>query len=387
VSTSASRLYSEHPCLQLLLYDTDVVLPSVTLQALASNIPNLRVLQVRSRALPDADWHSLLSHFSHLHTLDLSSDDLDVPPAFYEALQSLPSLRTLRAMGHVNYPALAALTQLQDLTLPLQVSSHLQPEGAGTREELGPAALGRLTGLTTLRLTSHYDLTPPALWQQHLSSALTALSKLQHLLLPRVWPGPIAAALGQMPSVTQLSITLSQPSVNDGLHLPGVQLLRLAAVDLGFLATLSAPQLQSIQGNVWHLESGSSGVSRVIVTLGTEGPSAKQQAALLEQCAQGVLGRCNRLMLRGAKKCPESLVMSALQVLGKWWRPEPGLVDGSSPHVHIPAPAEVMIRPRAEGVAVADGWFLILSALPLSRKAMAALPQGVTRLELWWVRS
>jgi hypothetical protein len=185
-----------------------------------------------------------------------------------------------------------------------------------------------------------------------------------------------------MTALAQLSLSLSQPALHQGLYLPGVQLLRLSSVDLGFLGSLDAPKLQAIQGNVWHLESGTSGVSRVIVTLQANKDSLKQEAVLLEQCAKGVLRKCNRLMLRGTQKSTEKGTSAALQALGRWWRPDPSLVDGSSPHVQIPAPAEVAKRAGAATTA-ADGWYLICSQLPSSREALAALPQGLTRLELW----
>jgi hypothetical protein len=347
-------------------------------QALASSMPNLQELQLWGEVQSAVDWRTILPCFSRLHSLSLPFGAFSAPPAFYAALQYVPGLRSLTAMSCFNYPALAALTQLQDLTLPVPSMIYLKPNEVAAHPSIqgpGIAVLGRLTGLTALQLSAPGEFGPPFKWQEQLSSALTALSKLQHLQLPRVLAGPVAAALGQMTSLTHLSLTASQQTLDKGLHLPGVQVLRLFRVDMGFLNTLHAPKLQALQGG--------SGVGSVALNLGV-GVGLGQQVALLEQCARGVLSRCNRLALECTCKTPlGDLAAAALQALGRCWRPDPSLVNGSAPHVQIPAPSTKVSRTgAAAAAAAAGGWYLKVPQLSCSREALVALPKGLTHLHL-----
>jgi hypothetical protein len=183
-----------------------------------------------------------------------------------------------------------------------------------------------------------------------------------------------------MTALTQLSLTVRQPALDKGLALPKVQLLRLLKVDLGFLSTLQAPKLQAIQGNVL---SDGSGVGKVQVNLGEVEMGVQQQVALLEECARGVLRRCNRLVLGcTCKNSTDGKLVAALQALGKSWQPDASLVDGSSPHVQFSAPSSMVSKTGAASKAAAGGWHLTVPELPCSREALAALPQGLTHLNL-----
>jgi hypothetical protein len=155
------------------------------------------------------------------------------------------------------------------------------------------------------------------------------------------------------------------------LHLSGVQLLKIVGgAHLFFLDSLIAPQLQFIRRTSTLLSSMLSDTtllnSTVVCLDQVGGPD--QQAALMERCAQGVFRCCSHLALL-APTASSAEVSSALEALGKYWRPDPSLVDGSSPHVQDQA-------------AASAGWHLALINLPINWSSLAALPQGLTRLSL-----
>jgi hypothetical protein len=286
------------------------------------------------------------------------------------------------------YRTLAALTQLQELTLYIPFIEHrrlsvlertLHPSVQGG----GPAQLSQLTRLTALLFPEGTDDAPPALWQSQLASALTALTSLQRLQLPRVWEGPVAGALGQMAGLTQLVVNTRQQALAGGLTLPRVQVLKVRRAELRFTAALRAPQLRLLQG---YSDMPVRPVFRLQLPGGDL--STKQQGGappltMLEQCAQGVLRCCNSLGIEGNDGISDNTAEAALQVLGRAWRPDPSLVDGSSPHGEAQNDADnrtgVRKARRPEG---SDGWRLELRAWQLSRRALAALPQGLTHLEL-----
>jgi hypothetical protein len=102
----------------------------------------------------------------------------------------------------------------------------------------------------------------------------------------------------------------------------------------------------------------------------------------VERCARGVLRYCNRLHLTSDLLNPEpGTVDVTLQVLGRWWRPDPSLVDGSSPLIQASAGEDdAVVR---DPVTAAGGWHLRLKGMPLSNAVKAAVPQGLTHVELW----
>jgi hypothetical protein len=123
----------------------------------------------------------------------------------------------------------------------------------------------------------------------------------------------------------------------------------------------------------------------VYIALQLPGARTQQELRQLSEalehcCTQGVLRHCNRLSLFPRVRSTSQAVTSAvLQTLGRWWRPDPSLVDGSSPFSRINAHTSHNCTPAG----TVNGWNLALGELPLSREALAALPQGLTHLELW----
>jgi hypothetical protein len=105
-----------------------------------------------------------------------------------------------------------------------------------------------------------------------------------------------------------------------------VQLLELGHTDWEFLGTgLHGPQLKVLRRGteVYCCTSD--------LALELEEPDdAEQQLALVERCAKGALRYCNHLSLYSCQPEPET-VAAVLQALGRWWRPDPSLVDGSHP--------------------------------------------------------
>jgi hypothetical protein len=298
---------------------------------------------------------------------------------FYHALQSIPTLCSLTATSSYSYAAIAALTHLQDLTLPIPYIHHLGRAYAAAHPSIqgtGPAVLSQLAALTSLSFITDFSLSPPVKWQEQLFSALTSLNNLHHLELPQIWPGAVAKAVSGMSWLGQLAITQHQPVV-PGLLLPVVKVLRLSSVDLGFLDHLKAPHLQMLQG--FRESSG------VTVLLGKAGLSGSHQklVAVLERCAGGVLSHCNHLEIDGP--CCSGTLMDVLKVLGRSWRPDPTLLHNKALEICTDDKQMADGSNRAPATA-AGGWQLTLSGLPVSRTALAALPKGLTHLALKWVQ-
>jgi hypothetical protein len=113
----------------------------------------------------------------------------------------------------------------------------------------------------------------------------------------------------------------------------------------------------------------------------------QQQAVLLGRCARGPLRHCNLLQICGPHDyLTPQLAVADMQALGKWWRPEPSLIDGTSPHLQPgPVLASTSINASSEERAAHQsegGWELRLEQFPCTKAALAALPQGLTRLGL-----
>jgi hypothetical protein len=248
----------------------------------------------------------------------------------------------------------------------------------------GPSVLRQLTGLTSLRFPerSDWDPEPPDLWQSQLASALTALTRLQHMELQRVWDGPVASALGQMTSLTKLVLTRSQPPLPSGLHLPGVKVLSLVSGGLDLPSTLRAPRLEHLQG---YAPASFEPTFRFGLPA-CDQEQLQQQAVLLERCARGALRHCNHLEIFGCGIWTEELAVAYMQALARCWRPDPSLIDGSSPHLQPePVLASSSFSASSEGRAAQQsrgGWELTLEMFPCTKAALAALPQGLTRLGL-----
>jgi hypothetical protein len=336
------------------------------------------------------------------------------------ALQNVPSLRSLNVYGD-SYTLLAQLTQLQALTLVHPIIDkhmvaqlkelqgllalhsqaqlkHQQPAqgipvmddsmmGIQT-DESGPDVLSQLTGLTSLEISGTPRETPHT-WQAQLATALSAMHQLRRLSLPEVWPGPVAQALSQMQQLTELDIC-SPCRPTAGLVLPGVQVLRVVEVDLSFLDSLVAPKLQVLQGGVgstinvqpYHLNAVSLDID--------ESDPPFQQAAVLERCMQGVMRHCNHLELcfphqLYADDPPSELdsgraavVTSVVQILSRCWRPDPHLVDGSSPL----NPLRLAGGHNAPAASASCGWGLTLCSAVVTSSIVAALPQSLTYIHL-----
>jgi hypothetical protein len=161
--------------------------------------------------------------------------------------------------------------------------------------------------------------------------------------------------------------------------MPKVTIHKNPYTDLGFLETLKAPQLRSLQGFC----SEELGVHALQVTLPRYQEQEQQAVACLERCTRGVLRHCNRLRLMGWCSSTEEGALAALQVLGRGWRPDLSLVDGSHPLVKAEAGSSTSGSRSARMSETADGWHLELKDVHLSESALAALPQGLTHLELW----
>jgi hypothetical protein len=208
-------------------------------------MPELQELQLDGRLAEDGDWLAAVKRLSNLTTLKLIwlwdyKPGEDVPSSVFIALEHAARLRSLAAMYSCNYPALSALTQLQDLTLSVPTTDSVPTTPQPTQDL---SALSRLTSLTSLTFQSTCSKAPAPQWQSQLASALTALTGLQRLQLPQVWEGPVAEALRQMPGLAQLELSQRQRGATT-LRLPYVKLLRLKVVDPSFLAAVDAPQLQ-----------------------------------------------------------------------------------------------------------------------------------------------
>jgi hypothetical protein len=97
---------------------------------------------------------------------------------------------------------------------------------------------------------------------------------------------------------------------------------------------------------------------------------------VVERCARGVLRFCNHLRVKavpfdvGSRVCE-----AALRALGRCWRPDPSLVDGSSPFVRGQGNAD-----RSQ--LGTGGWSLTLCQVPPFGRALEALPEGLTYLKL-----
>jgi hypothetical protein len=292
-----------------------------------------------------------------------------LPCRFYEALHNLTNLKSLTVCQFVPYSTVAQLTQLRSLVLRVAVA-------ADDVQGQDPSVLETLTGLLSLCIYQPGSLQPSGsdwqLWGSQLSSALTALTRLQRVELPHVSRGVLADALAQLVSVTRLCIEGGQFQ-RDTLHLPSVRLLELGLTDWGFLDTgLHAPQLRVLRRDR---------SSDVVIWL-EEPEDVQHLTALVERCARGALKCCTRLALSPGPQEPEpETVTAVLGALGRWWRPDPSLVDGSHPVLQASArdDDEAGVGP-ATG---AGGWRLSLRELLVSRAALAALPQGLTHLELW----
>jgi hypothetical protein len=375
-------------------------------------MPCLQSLSIWGVLSPESKWLAALKQLPKLQTLRLMGcSERCAPPQLCAAMTALTSLRSFSAPSCFNYPALAKVTTLHDLALCAPAgeafeSGEDEDEVAAfiarmERPGHGPDVLAELTRLTALTFGQRYGdgldtPPPPPLWQAQLASALTALTELQRLELPYVWPGPVLDALAHMTSLTHLELTSAyyQPEV-PRLVLPHICLLRADSFELRCLDSLVAPQLQALQGGT--RESMSDGVCPFTVYL-REGEDAEQQAAMLERCAAGVLRHCNSLSVgrqRGQLSGTTSVtVTAALKVLGKHWRPNPSLVDGTSPFTDVSGVAAAAAAAAAaadeeedRGTAVAPkaGWNLALSWLPYNRAALACLPQGVNQLRAWCV--
>jgi hypothetical protein len=200
-----------------------------------------------------------------------------------------------------------------------------------------------------------------------------------------------------MAGLTQLVLSTGQRGLANGLRLPGVKLLKVFVAHLGFLATLQAPQVQALQSySDTHVQPG----FRLQLPGGdVDDEQQEAELAMLQRCAQGVLKHCNHLRVLG-NSCPSrfqtlmeavqedtsykttaEVTTAALQALGKWWCPDPSLVDGSLLHVQSSAASTGGVREAREAER-AGGWRLELYGLPLTQSALAALPQGLTYLDL-----
>jgi hypothetical protein len=287
-------------------------------------------------------------------------------------------LLSLTVSPFVSYATLAQLTKLHSLTLHTPVLHSWLLTDDTIRQLQDPSVLSQLTGLTSLRINHLRGNIPSQLWESQLASALPALTRLQRLELPCARCEPLANALAQLVTVTQLGINSDYFQTGNALHLPGVQLLRLHHVDWGFLDSgLHAPQLRALMGTATK-----AGDSNGLVIPMDEPDEVLEHMDLVERCAKGVLRHCNRLHLTSDLLNPEAETVNVtLQVLGSWWLPDPSLVDGSSPLIQASAgDGDAGVE---DPVTAAGGWHLRLSDVYLTRVALAALPQGLTHLELW----
>jgi hypothetical protein len=182
-------------------------------------MPELQELQLDGKLDSQGDWAAAAKQLPNLTTLRLiwlwgHNPGEDVPSQILAPLQALPGLRSLAAMYSSSYPALAALSQLQNLSLPVPTSPEPTQDAS---------TLSRLTGLTALTFQSVYSKAPAPLWQSQLGSALAALTQLQRLSLPQVcfW---ICQALPERYSCCQPSKGAAGPSSpHPGWRLIGVK--------------------------------------------------------------------------------------------------------------------------------------------------------------------
>jgi hypothetical protein len=121
-------------------------------------------------------------------------------------------------------------------------------------------------------------------------------------------------------------------------------------------------------------------VASIVHTSDSAQDSPEQQPALLKQCTQGVLRHCNRLtILGGIDEQASDRIQVALQILTQSWRPDPSLVDGSSPLLAADGPEGNPVR---LGTVMGAGWHLALDFFVRTPPVLSPLPQGLTRLEL-----
>jgi hypothetical protein len=295
-----------------------------------------------------------------------------------------------------SYPLLAQLTQLQVLTLvkPIRHQHILDVllERGLLPDASSPGVLSALTGLISLEMwDDDGDVKEPSqAWQAQLATALAAMHQLRRLVLPQVWQGPVAQALSQMQQLTELDTYDTRKSPGAGLVLPGVQILRVRKVDLSFLDSLVAPQLQVLQGGVGATSDGQPHLCTMVLHIKGLHPPV-QQAAALERCMQGVMRHCNHLELcfpkhHSAASTPSdesprrraAVLTTGFQILSRCWRPDPNLVDGSSPL----NPLRLAGGSNARVASVSGGWGLTLSEADVTSSVAAALPPGLTYLNL-----
>jgi hypothetical protein len=99
---------------------------------------------------------------------------------------------------------------------------------------------------------------------------------------------------------------------------------------------------------------------------------------VMERCARGVLRCCSHLTFKMLWRDPmgQQVLEAALSALGRWWRPDPSLVDGSSPSVGAQGDAEGNSHLSKEGRS------LTLYGDACIGRALEALPEGLTCLKL-----
>jgi hypothetical protein len=261
---------------------------------------------------------------------------------------------------------------------------HIQPDAVGTD------VVAQLTGLTSLQVAE--DREPSHEWQSQLATALSAMHHLRRLALPQVWPGPVADALSQMRQLTELEIWGYQDqSPAAALVLPSVQIVRVrpAAIDVSFLDSLVAPQLKVLQRGLGTSLYGEPFIETLVLNV-YESQTPAQQTEALERCMRGVMRCCNNLELcfqqqvfaadtqEEVDSCRDALATSVMQVMGRCWRPDPNLVDGSSPL----NPLRLAGGHNIHVASLSAGWGLILSDIVVTRSLVAALSPGLTRIDL-----
>jgi hypothetical protein len=134
-------------------------------------MPELQELQLDGRLAADGDWLAAIQRIPDLITLRLIwlwdyKPGGDVPPQVFEALEHAPRLHSLDAMYSCNYPALSALTQLQNLTLSVPTIDSVPTTPQPTQDL---SALSSLTSLTSLTFQSTYSKAPAPHWQPQLA--------------------------------------------------------------------------------------------------------------------------------------------------------------------------------------------------------------------------
>jgi hypothetical protein len=228
-------------------------------------MPCLPTLRIHRATFEDSeDLYAALRQLTGLRELDLTGARYNAA-CVHAALQSLAGLQSFAYTSHHqdSCGTIAQLTQLRELSFYIPYHDTLAANSFSMHSRIQDqsyAALQHLTGLTTLAIKTLDGNDPRPEVQSQLAVALAALTQLQRLELPRVWPGgSTASSFNHLLHLTQLTLSVHQP-VGPAIHLPSVQLLSLMGADAGFAADLQAPCLRVLRGCNWG--SGDSGAGK-----------------------------------------------------------------------------------------------------------------------------